>query len=254
MRPKRIVEKITAFTLSGMIALSSIAVGSITNTNQISAAQTNTKKTEASYDTSWYGKSYEEVAKLYGDNVQPYSDCVADQEDLQQAFLKIREDDADNILHVIPINEKATDVFTLTKALSVPSNTYILAYGTINFSTGKDSEGNQTQGRFTISGSKNVCIRGNAETKFVLSSDDTNAINIVDGSNNINIVNTSFETKATCYNSCFISASNSANLSFTNLKFKGNVKRAFSCSKIGNTKFTNNTISNLTIPNNESAI
>ena len=260
MRPKRIVEKITAFTLSGMIALSSIAVGSITNTNQISAAQTNTKKTEASYDTSWYGKSYEEVAKLYGDNVQPYSDCVTDQEDLQQAFFKIREDDADNILHVIPINEKATDVFTLTKALSVPSNTYILAYGTINFSTGKDSEGNQTQGRFTISGSKNVCIRGNAETKFVLSSDDTNAdtpipiINIMDGSNNINIVNTSFETKTNCYNSVFVRASDSSGLSFTSLKFKGNVKRAFSCSKIGNTKFTNNTISNLTIPNNESAI
>lgn len=254
MRPKRIVEKITAFALSGMIALSSIAVGSITNTNKISAAQTNTKKTEASYDTSWYGKSYEEVVKLYGDNVQPYSDCVADQEDLQEAFSKIREDDADNILHVIPINEKATDVFTLTKALSVPSNTYILAYGTINFSTGKDSEGNQTQGRFTISGSKNVCIRGNAETKFVLSSDDTNAINIMDGSNNINIVNTSFETKTDCYNSVFVRASDSSGLSFTSLKFKGNVKRAFSCSKIGNTKFTNNTISNLTIPNNESAI
>lgn len=254
MTPKRIVEKITAFILSGMIALSSIAVGSITNTNKISAAQTNTKKTEASYDTSWYGKSYEEVVKLYGGNVQPYSDCVADQEDLQEAFSKIREDDADNILHVIPINEKATDIFTLTKALSVPSNTYILAYGTINFSTGKDSEGNQTQGRFTISGSKNVCIRGNAETKFVLSSDDTNAINILDGSNNINIVNTSFETKTNCYNSVFVRASDSSGLSFTSLKFKGNVKRAFSCSKIGNTKFTNNTISNLTIPNNESAI
>lgn len=35
MTPKRIVEKITAFALSGMIALSSIAVGSITNTNKI---------------------------------------------------------------------------------------------------------------------------------------------------------------------------------------------------------------------------
>lgn len=68
MTPKRIVEKITAFALSGMIALSSIAVGSITNTNKISAAQTNTKKTEASYDTSWYGKSYSDIVKLYTDS------------------------------------------------------------------------------------------------------------------------------------------------------------------------------------------
>ena len=268
MTPKRIVEKITAFTLSGMIALSSIAVGSITNTNQISAAQTNTKKTEASYDTSWYGKSYDEVANLYGDNVQIYNDNVVDQDDLAEAFSAIRENEKENensdILNVIYINgqEENKDKLTLTinKPLSIPSNTYILAYGTINFSTGKDSEGNQTQGRFTISGSKNVCIRGNDKTKFVLSSDDTNAdtpipiINIMDGSNNINIVNTSFETKTNCYNSVFVRASDSSGLSFTSLKFKGNVKRAFFCSKIDNTKFTNNTISNLTIPNNESAI
>ena len=260
MRPKRIVEKITAFALSGMIALSSIAVGSITNTNQISAAQTNTKKTEASYDTSWYGKSYDEVVKLYGgsENVQIYDDNATDQDDLAEAFSAIRENENSDILNVIYINgqEENKDKLTLTinKPLSIPSNTYILAYGTINFSTGKDSEGNLTQGRFTINSSKNVCIRGNDKTKFVLSYDDTNAINIVNSSNNINIVNTSFETKTDCYNSVFVSASNSANLSFTNLKFKGNVKRAFSCSTIGNTKFTNNTISNLTIPNNESAI
>ena len=266
MRPKRIVEKITAFALSGMIALSSIAVGSTTNTNQISAAQTNTKKTEASYDTSWYGKSYDEVVKLYGgsENVQIYDDNATDQDDLAEAFSAIRENENSDILNVIYINgqEKNKDNLTLTinKPLSVPSNTYIFAYGTINFSTGKDNGGNLTQGRFTISGSKNVCIRGNDKTKFVLSSDDTNAdtpipiINIMDGSNNINIVNTSFETKTNCYNSVFVRASDSSGLSFTSLKFKGNVKRAFSCSKIGNTKFTNNTISNLTIPNNESAI
>lgn len=270
MRPKRIVKKITAFVLSGMIALSSIAVGSITNTNKISAAQTNTKKTEASYDSSWYGKSYNDVLKLYDPNIQTdedYSEYVqiidpnaTDQADLKKAFSIINEDNKEratnkvhDILHIIKIfgdeenDSKNEGTLSINEPLSVPSNTYIIVYGTIIF---------ETQGRFTTNGSKNVCIRGNAETKFVLSSDDTNVINVVNGSNNINIVNTSFETKAktNCYNSVFVSASNSSGLSFANLKFKGNVKRAFSCSKIGNTKFTNNTISNLTIPSKESAI
>lgn len=258
MTPKRIVEKITAFILSGMIALSSIAVGSITNTNKISAAQTNTKKTEASYDTSWYGKSYEEVVKLYGGNVQPYSDCVADQEDLQQAFSKIREDDADNILHVIPINEKATDVFTLTKALSVPSNTFIKVNGTIDF---------KTSGRFTIKGAKNICIQSadnDNRAKFIKTgnTDATNVINVVSdtetktSSNNIVVRNIDFSTNGSTkyYNSSYIYANNSTNLAFSALHFEGNIKRVYSCSEIANSKFINNTVSNLSTPDNESVM
>lgn len=258
MTPKRIVEKITAFALSGMIALSSIAVGSITNTNKISAAQTNTKKTEASYDTSWYGKSYEEVVKLYGGNVQPYSDCVADQKDLQEAFLKIREDDADNILHVIPINEKATDIFTLTKALSVPSNTFIKVNGTIDF---------KTSGRFTIKGAKNICIQSAADdnrAKFIKTgnTDATNVINVVSdtetktSSNNIVVRNIDFSTNGSTkyYNSSYIYANNSTNLAFSALHFEGNIKRVYSCSEIANSKFINNTVSNLSTPDNESVM
>lgn len=258
MTPKRIVEKITAFALSGMIALSSIAVGSITNTNIISAAQTNTKKTEASYDTSWYGKSYKEVVKLYGGNVQPYSDCVADQDDLAEAFSKIREDDADNILHVIPINEKATDVFTLTKALSVPSNTFIKVNGTIDF---------KTSGRFTIKGAKNICIQSAADdnrAKFIKTgnTDATNVINVVSdtetktSSNNIVVRNIDFSTNGSTkyYNSSYIYANNSTNLAFSALHFEGNIKRVYSCSEIANSKFINNTVSNLSTPDNESVM
>lgn len=267
MTPKRIVEKITAFALSGMIALSSLAVGSITNTNKISAAQTNTKKTEASYDTSWYGKSYEEVVKLYGGNVQPYSDCVADQDDLAEAFSKIREDDADNILHVVPINENPKDTLTLTKALSVPSNTFIEVNGTINFSTGKDNEGNRTQGRFTINGSKNVCIQSaddDNRAKFIKTgnTDATNVINVVSdtetktSSNNIVVRNIDFSTNGSTkyYNSSYIYANNSTNLAFSALHFEGNIKRVYSCSEIANSKFINNTVSNLSTPDNESVM
>ena len=259
MTPKRIVEKITAFALSGMIALSSIAVGSITNTNKISAAQTNTKKTEASYDTSWYGKSYDEVVKLYGDgNVQSYSDCVADQEDLQEAFSKIREDDTDNILHVIPINESPKDTFTLTKALSVPSNTFIKVNGTIDF---------KTSGRFTIKGAKNICIQSaddDNRAKFIKTgnTDATNVINVVSdtetktSSNNIVVRNIDFSTNGNTkyYNSSYIYANNSTNLAFSALHFEGNIKRVYSCSEIANSKFINNTVSNLSTPDNESVM
>lgn len=262
MTPKRIVEKITAFTLSGMIALSSIAVGSITNTNKISAAQTNTKKTGASYNSSWYGKSYSDIVKLYtdsGGDIQIYNDCVVDQEDLQEVFSAIRKDDTNNILHIINVNENSSDKLSITEPLSIPSNTFIKVNGTIDF---------ETSGRFTIKGAKNICIQSadsSNKAKFITSGKvdkNSNIINVVSdtetktSSNNIVVRNIDFSTNGSTkyYNSSYIYANNSTNLAFSTLHFEGNIKRVYSCSEIANSKFVNNTISNLSTADNESVM
>lgn len=268
MTPKRIVEKITAFALSGMIALSSIAVGSITNTNKISAARTDTEKTEASPTALWKDKSLADIKKLYNSfDTHNVNSAI----DLDDALSDIKNDKTKEKLHLIYINS----AITLTKGYSIPSNTYIRVCKTLTFTKSSD---NKEQGRFSITGSKNVCIDGsnsansnkitvNGERNYTENKKTVkgaNAIYVTNynkkdskgnttstiTSNNIVLKKIDFSTSSVAPNSTFVSINNSStNVFCKSLLFTGNVNNAMSVNTVTNLSLNNITAKNLTASN-----